>query len=56
MKTLKKLAVIMLSVMVLFGTMTVPASAAAKTSPKKQTLAAASLKKTSFTYNRKRQV
>ena len=46
----------MLSVMVLFGTMTVPASAAAKTSPKKQTLAAASLKKTSFTYNRKRQV
>lgn len=56
MKTLKKLAVIMLSVMALFGTMTVPASAAAKTSPKKQTLAAASLKKTSFTYNRKRQV
>lgn len=56
MKTLKKLAVIMLSVMVLFGTMTVPASAAAKTSPKKQTLAAASLKNTSFTYNRKRQV
>ena len=31
MKTLKKLAVIMLSVMVLFGTMTVPASAAEKT-------------------------
>lgn len=54
MKTFKKLAVIMLSVMVLFGTMTVPTMAAAN-SPVKQTFTTASLKKTSATYTGKAQ-
>ena len=38
MKTLKKLAVIMLSVMVLFGTMTVPTMAASNSPVKKPEL------------------
>ena len=43
MKSIKKLAVIMLSAMVLFGTMTVPTMAAAK-SPTKQTFNTVSMK------------
>ena len=54
MKSIKKLAVIMLSVMVLFGTMTVPTMAAAK-SPTKQTFNTVSLKKKTTTYNGKTQ-
>ena len=42
MKSIKKLAVIMLSAMVLFGTMTVPTMAAAK-SPTKQSFNTVSL-------------
>ena len=49
MKSIKKLAVIMLSAMVLFGTMTVPTMAAAK-SPTKQTFNTVSLKKKTTTY------
>ena len=54
MKSIKKLAVIMLSAMVLFGTMTVPTMAAAK-SPTKQTFNTVSLKKKTTTYNGKTQ-
>lgn len=54
MKTFKKLAVIMLSVMVLFGTMTVPTMAAAN-SPAKKAFTTATLKKKTVTYNGKTQ-
>ena len=51
MKTFKKLAVVMLAVMVLF-TMTVPAMAASS-SPAKQTFTTATLKKKTATYTGK---
>ena len=54
MKMFKKLAVVMLAITVLFGTMTVPTMAASN-SPVKKTFTSATLKKTSTTYNGKKQ-
>ena len=54
MKMFKKLAVGMLAITVLFGTMTVPTMAASN-SPVKKTFTSAALKKTSTTYNGKTQ-
>ena len=54
MKMFKKLAVVMLAITVLFGTMTVPTMAASN-SPVKKTFTSAALKKTSTTYNGKTQ-
>lgn len=54
MKMFKKLAVVMLAITVLFGTMTVPTMAASN-SPAKKTFTSAALKKTSTTYNGKTQ-
>ena len=54
MKMLKKLAVVLLAVSVLF-TMTVPTMAATQTSPAKKSISSATLKKSSNTYNGKKQ-